>query len=108
MAHDVFISYANEDKTIADAVCTYLEGRGITCWIAPRDVAPGVLYAEAIIRAIKESQVVVLIFSANANDSHHVVREIEQAVRTGTSIVPFRIDTSTPTETLNYYIGPQH
>lgn len=41
MAHDVFISYSSEDKTVADAVCAKLEGQEIRCWIAPRDVPPG-------------------------------------------------------------------
>jgi hypothetical protein len=108
MAHDVFISYANEDKTIADAVCANLEQRGIRCWIAPRDVSPGVYYAQAIITAIKESRAMALIFSVNANRSQHVVREAEQAVRAGIPIIPFRIDTSSPAEMLSYYIGPNH
>jgi len=34
MAHDVFISYATQDKTTADALCATLEGRGVRCWIA--------------------------------------------------------------------------
>jgi hypothetical protein len=108
MAHDVFISYANEDKTIAYAVCANLEERRIRCWIAPRDVSPGVYYAQAIIKAIQESRAMVLIFSTNANRSEHVVREAEQAVRARIPIVPFRIDASSPSEMLNYYIGPQH
>jgi TIR domain len=108
MAHDVFISYANEDKAVAYAVCAHLEERGIRCWIAPRDVTAGVYYAQAIIKAIKESRVMALVFSSNANKSEHVVREAEQAVRAGIPIIPFRIDTSSPAEMLNYYIGPQH
>ncbi|MGA3359857.1 MAG: TIR domain-containing protein [Halobacteriota archaeon] len=108
MAHDVFISYANEDKIVAYSVCVNLEERRIRCWIAPRDVSPGVYYAQAIIKAIKESRAMALIFSSNANKSQHVVREAEQAVRAGIPIIPFRIDTSSPEETLNYYIGPQH
>lgn len=39
--HDVFISYASSDKPVADAVCAALEQRGIRCWIAPRDILPG-------------------------------------------------------------------
>ena len=108
MAHEVFISYANEDKTSAYAVCANLEGRGIPCWIAPRDVSPGVYYAQAIIKAIKESRAMVLIFSSDANKSQHIVREAEQAIRAGIPIIPFRIDSSSPAEMLNYYIGPQH
>jgi hypothetical protein len=108
MAPDAFISYANEDRVVADAACASLEGRGIRCWIAPRDVSPGMYYAQAIIRAIKESRVMVLVFSSSANRSHHVVREAEQAVRAGIPIIPFRIDATSPDEMLNYYVGPQH
>ncbi len=49
MALDVFISYAIADKLTADAACAALEAEGIRCWIAPRDVLPGMDYAEAII-----------------------------------------------------------
>ena len=38
VAHDVFISYAHEDKPMADALCATLEQNGLRCWIAPRDV----------------------------------------------------------------------
>ena len=41
MAHDIFISYAHQDRTIANAVCATLEAHGIRCWIAPRDILPG-------------------------------------------------------------------
>ena len=41
MAHDVFISYSTADKTAADAVCAILEGNGVRCWIAPRDIMRG-------------------------------------------------------------------
>jgi hypothetical protein len=41
MEFDVFISYSHQDKPTADAACATLEAEGIRCWIAPRDVAPG-------------------------------------------------------------------
>ena len=37
----VFISYASQDKAVAEAVCQALEKAGVACWIAPRDVVPG-------------------------------------------------------------------
>ena len=43
MPHDVFISYASEDAAPADAVRAALEGAGIRCWIARRDIMPGEL-----------------------------------------------------------------
>ena len=56
MAHDVFISYSSQDKPSADAICATLESKQVRCWIAPRDVLPGVDYAEALIEAIKVTE----------------------------------------------------
>ena len=53
MAHEVFISYASPNKAAADAVCAGLERRSIRCWIAPRDIVPGLPWAESIIDAIE-------------------------------------------------------
>ena len=44
MSKDVFISHATEDQATAAEVCALLEARGIPCWIAPRDVAAGVVW----------------------------------------------------------------
>ena len=44
MLHDVFISYASEDKLVADAVAAILEQKGIKSWIAPRDVTVGEIF----------------------------------------------------------------
>ncbi len=41
MAHDIFVSYAHQDRTVANAVLATLEAHGIRCWIAPRDILPG-------------------------------------------------------------------
>jgi hypothetical protein len=38
--------------------CGALERSGQTCWIAPRDVAAGEFYADAIVRAIDAAAVV--------------------------------------------------
>lgn len=54
MAHDVFISYSTIDKSIADAVCSMLEPNQDRCWIATRDISPGVPFAEATIDNIEE------------------------------------------------------
>jgi hypothetical protein len=76
MAHDVFISYAAEDKAIADAACARLEGRAIRCWIAPRDVPAGLAFGKAIVDAIHGSHIMVLVFSRHSNASPHVTREV--------------------------------
>jgi len=108
MAHDVFISYSSKDKTVANAVCATLEGRKIRCWIAPRDVPPGLPYAAALVNAINDCKVFVLILSKGSNTSGAVMREVEEAVDSGTPIIPIRIEEIEPTEAMRYYIKSIH
>lgn len=108
MSHDVFISYSSFDKAAADATCAALEGSGIRCWIAPRDIIPGKEWGDAIIEAIHSARVLVLIFSASANASPQIRREVERAVHKGLPIIPLRIEDIAPTHSLEYFIGTVH
>ena len=107
-AHDVFISYAAEDKPTADAACATLEARGIRCWISPRDVLAGKDYAEVIVDAIGESALMVLVFSSHANDSPHIRREAERAVSKGKPIIPLRIEDVQPSRAMEYFLSTPH
>jgi hypothetical protein len=108
MAHDVFISYASEDKITADAVCARLESHRIRCWIAPRDVLPGMDYGQALVEAIKQSRLVVLVFSARSNASPHVRREVERAVAKGIPVLPLRIEDVPLSPSLEYFLHKIH
>jgi TIR domain len=61
MAHEVFISYSSKDKSVADAICYTLEANGLRCWIAPRDILPGMNWGSSIIDAIATSRVMMLV-----------------------------------------------
>jgi hypothetical protein len=67
MPKDVFLSYSSSDKAAAETVLAGLEGQGIRCWIAPRDIPAGSEYGEQIVDAIKACRLVVLVFSNTAN-----------------------------------------
>ncbi len=108
MAHQVFISYSSKDKPVADAVCAGLEARGIRCWIAPRDILPGIDWGAAIVDAISGAKVMVLIFSGNANSSQQIKREVERAVAKGAKILPFRIEDVPPSRSLEYFVSSSH
>lgn len=108
MPYDAFISYCSEDKKIADAVCGTLEANKIRCWIAPRDVGAGRTWSSAIVEAIGESAVMVVIFSRHSNGSPQVMREIERAVHKGVSIIPFRVENVVPSKDLEYFISSCH
>ncbi len=108
MPHDVFVSHASEDKPTADAVCATLENNGIRCWIAPRDILPGVDWGGAIVDAINTSRLMVLVYSAKANDSPQIKREVERAVNRGLTIIPFRIEDVPMSRTLEFFISMPH
>lgn len=93
---------------MANTVVTALEQRGLTCWIAPRDVTPGGSYAESILTAIETSSCFVLIYSEHSNVSSHVLREVERALKFGVNIVPVRFDDSTPSKSLDYLLATVH
>ncbi len=108
MAHDVFISYSTRDKAIADAICASLERECMRCWIASRDVPIGAPFMTTIDKAISESQVMVLVFSAAANASQDVVREVRGAIEAGIPILPFRIENKSPSGDMRYMLRTIH
>jgi hypothetical protein len=69
---------------------------------------PGREWGAAIIEGINESRVMVLVFSAHANDSPQIRREAERAVHKGIAIIPLRIENIVPTQSLEYFIGTVH
>jgi hypothetical protein len=105
MAHEVFISHSSQDKTVADAACAALENTAILCWIAPRDVQPGLSFPGQITRAIKSGKVIVLIFSAHSNGSNDVLREVQLAASSHLHIVQFRIEDVVPNDDLLYHLS---
>jgi hypothetical protein len=106
--HDVFISYSSKNKVTADALCAVLEQKSVRCWIAPRDIMPGADWGESIINGINEAKVFVLVFSAFANSSQQIKREVERAVHRGMPIIPFRIEDVMPAASLEYFISTSH
>jgi len=108
MEYDVFISYSHPDKAAADAACATLEQAGIRCWIAPRDIVPGMDWGESIVTATTGAKVLVLIFSQHANESPQIKREVERAVAKGLPIIPVRIEDTVPSKALEYFISAPH
>src|SRR5437016_4360058 len=108
MAQDLFISHSARDKVVADAVCAALESAAVRCWMAPRDVRPGRSFAGEITRAIQQSRVMVLIFSAHSNNSEQVLREVQLAVTSHLHIIQFRIEDVRPNDDLTYFLSTPH
>ena len=108
MARDVFISYSQPDHDCAFELVARLEGHGVDCWIAPRDIAPSADWAAEIVDAISSARVMILVYSANSNLSPQVRREVERAVHKQLSILTFRIEDVPPSKSLEFFLSAQH
>src|SRR5450631_2635250 len=108
MTRDVFISHAGDDASVAIEVCALLEKRGLKCWMAPRDVAAGSEWDEAILDVIETSRVFLLILSTSANDSQYVKNEVNRAFSERKPIVTFRIEDVMPGRSLQLYLARHH
>lgn len=91
MKYDVFISYSSHDQKVVEGLCAYLEERKIRCFVAYRDIPRGVVWARAIVEALDESRMMVVVFSEQFNQSEQVDREIELASEDKKPILTFRI-----------------
>jgi adenylate cyclase len=101
----VFVSYASPDSALAGNLVESLERHGIACWIAPRDVKAGALYADAIVRAISGAKALVLVLSENAIGSSHVGKEVERACSKKRPIIALRVDKAPLTPALEYFLS---
>jgi TolB-like protein len=104
----VFVSYASRDTAVASALAEALERQGVACWIAPRDVKAGALYADAIVRAISDAEALVLVLSQNSIASVHVSKEVERASSKRRPVIALRIDDAPLSPALEYFLGESH
>ena len=101
---EVFICHSSADARIAREICDRLETGGVRCWIAPRDPVPGIPWGQQIVSAISAVRVVLLVFSAHANESPPVLNEVELAANRRKIILPVRIEDVAPSPNLEFYV----
>lgn len=101
----IFVSHASADAAWANSAVSELERRGLTCWIAPRNIPPGAVYQQSLWDALQASSAVLFVHSSQSSGSAHVLRELEVGTRFGVPIVPVQIDQFTPTGASGYMIA---
>jgi len=105
MSKQVFISYSSKDSKIAASICSALEARGHQCWMSSRDVRPGENFQGAIVRAIREARVMVMVFSSNANNSEEIKKEMALASHSRLMVIPVRAEDVLPSEDFTYELA---
>jgi formylglycine-generating enzyme required for sulfatase activity len=100
---DAFVSHASVDAGLALAICEGLEKRGLTCWIAPRDVRSEGTYGTEIIRGLRECTTFLIVLTAASSESQQVEREAERASHYQKRIIPLSVGGGEPGERLEFY-----
>lgn len=101
----VFISHASKNFKLADEIRKLIEDRNISCWIAPRDIPPGASYGEEIAGAIEHCSSVIFLMTEDANQSRAVANELELAFRYQRVIIPIRLNSIEPAQSLKFFIS---
>ena len=103
-ARDVFISHASEDAKVANNIVQLLKQNQIRCWIAPRDIEKGLEWAEAIIKGLERTRILILVLSTHSNETKQVKRELRFADDMSMPVLPIRIENIRPTGTMNFFL----
>ena len=95
MRHQVFISYAREDESVAAEIERELRDNGYSCWWDPA-MRAGFDWQDQINEHINESHVLLVVASGKAAKSQWVHREIGIAQDLGKAIVPVKFEERIP------------
>lgn len=79
-AAQVFLSYAQRERELADAVASELKSRGIAVWDATRGIASGSVWSDTISTALEESDSMIALLNANSFSSEYVRKELDFAL----------------------------
>jgi TIR domain len=102
MSAPTFISFASKDHGVAETICAAVENRGFPCWISSRDIEPGENFQIAIVQAIRAAKTMILVFSANSNNSDEIKKELALASQSHLVVIPIRVEDVTPDEAFAY------
>jgi len=103
--YDIIFSYAVQDKFIAEALCRHLEEHSLKCWCSHRDSVLGTAPTNSFQDVLSPSSVIILLYSASSNNSTDVLSDVSAAIRSGCTIIPFRLDHSVPCKKLSDALG---
>lgn len=105
---EVFISHSSKDALPASAIKKHLQKAGIRCWKAPDDINPGESWPQAILRALENCRIMVLVWSTNSTSSNEVSKELTLAMKNNLTVVPFRIENVAACGEWEYHLANTH
>ncbi|MEK6626327.1 MAG: TIR domain-containing protein [Bdellovibrionota bacterium] len=108
MVHQIFISYSSKDLKETEYLRQELESQNLMCWMAPRDIRPGDIYASSIIDAIESAKILLLVLTEHSNMSPQVQKEVDRAVNAKLKIMALILRKVELSKALNYYLCDSH
>lgn len=100
-----FISYSSREQSVADSMRNVLIQNEIETWMAPYNIPVGGKYSASITSAIKNCYCVILILSNISQNSEHVSREIDLAIKYKKNIIPIKIEKFDLNSEFEYYLS---
>ena len=101
----IFISYSSKDAAFADVIINLLNQMHVAYWKAPEMIPAGSSYAKEIVSALRNCSFMLLILSANSQQSQWVEKEIDSAVNYNRRIIPLLIDDTPVNDVFRFYLN---
>src|SRR5262249_55464345 len=101
----VFISYASEDSVRVRDITARLTSAGARVWGDREKLAGGSVWAEELVRAIKESRIVMLMCSDAAMRSWAVKQEIQVAGEAKKVLLPVLLEHTNFPAQLEFFLA---
>ena len=92
MEYDIFISYSRKDGAVVQSVVDRLKAEGYCCWMDVTGIESSDEFKRVLVKAIRQSKVVLFFSSVNSNNTEWTVKEINIAVQMKKPIIPVRLD----------------
>jgi hypothetical protein len=94
LSKKIFISYVEEDGTVAHEIAAGLESQGYSSWYYERDCPAGADYFEETFKAISDCEAMIVLISPRSLPSDQVTREIVRAVEASKATLPLLLEIS--------------
>ena len=95
MKYDIFVSYRRSDRELVASVVRRLEKRGVGVWY-DADIEGGADWRDTIVESLTNSDMLVIFFSDDCNNSRQLKKELAVADHLGKPVVPILIENTQP------------
>ena len=109
MSAEVFVSYSSQDHAQVSKIIERLRKAGVSVWMDEGGIDAATLWSEAIVEAINDCKLLMMMVSRHSTDSANVVKEVMLASESSKTILPVYLEPADIPTRLKYQLtGIQH